>query len=110
MQNIDSLIENFINEASSYSKAIPEGDHKKANKANKRMISIYKKINNLDANERLKKYLNHDDDGIRVCTASLLIKDYPDSSISVLTEILKKENIYSLSAQALLDLWKRNQL
>ena len=106
----DTLVETFLNEALIYSQAIPEGDHKKANKANKKMISLYKKIKTLDGIERLKIYLTHDNDGVRLCVASNLIKDFPELCLDILNAILVKDNTFSLLAKMGIDLYEKGKL
>ena len=110
MHDIDKLINDYINQAKIYSHAIQEGNHKIANKANKKNIALFKKIENLNGKEELKKYLKNDDDGIRLCVASSLIHTYTELSSQVLNEIQKKDNIFSLLAEMGLDLWKQKKL
>jgi hypothetical protein len=104
------LIDSFIKEALIYSEAIPKGDYKVGNKANKKMGAIYKRIKELNGSEKFKESLKHKDDGVRLCVASHLIKDFPELCMKVLKEIINKDNIYSLLAKMGIDLWEKGKL
>ena len=106
----EKTISNFIDNATVYSKAILNGDNKKANKANKNMIQIFKIIDSQNNCDKLVEYLQKPDDGIRLSVAMNLIKKHPNQALPVLKNIRDKNNLYSLLAKIGLDMWEKEKL
>lgn len=110
MINLDNLIEEFLDKALKYGTGIKEGKNTIANKAHKRITSLYLKIDKLNGNGKLKKLLEHSDDGVRLCASSFLIHYYEDISVKTLNEIIDNDNIYSSIAVIVMDLWEKGNL
>lgn len=110
MTKKESYITKFIEAAELYSRAIPLGDHNAANKANRKALRLAQKIYELNEEENLMKYLFSNDEGVRLCVASILIKKYPATSVKVLRDIVAKDNIYSLLAKIGLDIWAKGRI
>jgi len=110
MDKLNQLIDSFIKQSEIYCETIPEGNYKKGNTANKQMMKLYAEIKKLNGENLLKKYLNDDNEGTRFCIASVMIKEYPEESLKVLEEAIKKKNLYGMLAMGIVDLWKKKKL
>jgi len=110
MEKLTSFVESFLHEAKIYSNGILEGDNKKANKADKNLTKLYKKIKEMDGIEKLKNNITQKDEGVRFCIAATIIKEFPQLTEKVLKDIVANDTLFSSLATVVLDLWEKGQL
>lgn len=105
----EEIIEKYKNAAISY--GVNTGvNSKKANNQHNIIINCYLQLKELDTLESLQQLLGHENDNVKLWSASHLLAISPELAEMVLYSISKEGGLLSYSAMATLDEWKKGRL
>lgn len=104
METIEQLEEKFVYSATQHGLAMQEGGGRKANRWHKQILMLSDKFEENGCKDRLKKFLCHENEYVRLWAACLSIKTYPQESRKVLKQLMKSTDPYVyISAKAILE-------
>jgi hypothetical protein len=110
---MNKLIETYISLATEHGECTLDGNYKNGNKAYAKLQAVIKDIYNSDKDVRKKFFelLHHENDSVKIWTATTLLKTFENEALKTLKEIeLKSDNIFSLTAQTTIDVWHKGEL
>lgn len=108
---MDTIKNNFIEDAILHGNAILIGDSKKANNLHKKLMTYYK-INKIDSSvsQVYLENLVHPNESVRIWAATFLLKTNSNKAIEALNELSQSSSIFGLSAKSILIMWINGQL
>lgn len=101
----------FIEDAISHGNAILSGEHKKANKLHKKLMTYYE-INKKDSSisQLYLENITHPNESVRLWAATFLLKTNSSKALEILSELSQSSSIFGLSAKSILMMWNNGQL
>lgn len=106
--NENIVIKKYIDCAIEYDKYIKSGNSRKANKFHKKLMNIFKELEEIGQEGLLIKLHNHENIAVRLWSASHTIKNEYERSLSILKEITRSSEIHSLTAEAIIDIFEKS--
>ena len=110
MKDIKSALEVFVDSSIKHSEATEQGDYKKANKNYDIIINTVKFLKSEDAMQQLLEYLSSPMIGVRLWSSYYCLPLNESEALKVLEDIEKSPGILSLTAETIIDEWKKGNL
>lgn len=110
MKDIKTVLEIFEDSCIKHSEATKKGDYKTGNKYYSKIIKTGTFLKNENEISRLKDYLSSPFIGVRLWSACYWLPVNEEEGIKVLEEIVKSQEINSLTAETILSEWKKGNL
>ena len=100
METIEQLKTDFLSYVAKYAEGLNEGDGKKTNRFQKKIINLHKRTVELECDNLFITFLNSNDEYVNYWAAILCEDKYPDLVKDVYRDLQKSlEPIISLSAR-----------
>jgi hypothetical protein len=110
---MENLIEQYIDLATKHGQFTLEGDSANGNKVHSKMMKTIEQIKLQSQNIRYKFFatLRHENDSVKMWTATTLLKTKETESMEVLKQIAEtNKSIHGLTAATTLDCWRKGIL
>jgi hypothetical protein len=112
-EDVASLLEHYIRQASLYGHALSEGNSKQANKCHAELAKLHRKLRAQGeaAQGELLGLLEHPEPAVRIWAATHVLEFAPERGEPVLARIAQEEAApLSLSAEFTLERWREGAL
>ena len=107
METIENLKKQYVKHCQEHWVAINNGDSKNANKLHKKIILVAKKIIASGKFDMINDFLESQDENIKLWTACLQLRTYPDKALKALHELTCSSNFFiSFDAKETIKLYK----
>ena len=107
---LEKIIEKFVDAATKHTLASLEGDYKRGNRENDKLMKIYNVVKDMGKQTIFLPYLNHPNEGVRLWAAVFSLKTYPELGTKCLKDLIQLETITGLSAETTLSEWEKGNL
>jgi hypothetical protein len=108
--NIEAALGIFEISAVQHAQATELGDYKTANKAYKLIVNSIEFMQQTDKINELLNFISHSSVGVRIWSATYLLKSHEQIAIQELVKIASGVGIQSLNAEMTLIEWKKGNL
>ncbi len=112
MQNIQGIINSYVESAINHGNSTMQGDSKLANKSYDEIIKNIKNLRTFgdEGNLKLEKLLKHDNESVRLWAATHSLKCNEKQAKSTLGSLAKSEGILSFNAEMVIIEWNAGRL